>query len=425
MRLKPAAGIAALRYRDYACYLGGNFLSTLAMQIQAVALSWQVYDLTGDPFMLGLVGLMEFLPAMGLALVTGPLADRFDRRRIMLLGYTVEAAAASALVLMVVSGSTSVHAILIIAFIFGVVRALVAPAARAMLPNLIPQEVFASAVAWNSTAWQVATIGGPAAGGFLYVLGPEAAYGGAVVALMGALVFVFFMRIRRAQVPNAERPNLSMVLAGFPAIFRRPILLGALSLDLFAVLFSGAVALLPVFAKDVLMVGPEGLGILRSAPAIGAVTTALVLTQWPLRRHVGKRLFAAVGVFGIACIGFALSRDFWLTVALLVLLGMADMVSVYVRGSIVPLATPDALRGRVTAVEMVFIGASNELGSFVAGTGAALLGAVPAVLAGGSLTILVTLIWARLFPALRKVDRMESVAVDYRPSAESDRIAAG
>lgn len=424
MRFKPAAGFAALRHRDYACYLGANFLSTLAMQMQAVALGWQIYDLTGDPFMLGLVGLMEFLPAMGLALVTGPLADRLDRRRLMLAGYLIEALAALLLVLMVVSGRTSVHAILAIAFIFGVVRALVAPAARAMLPNLIPREAFAAAIAWNSTAWQVATIGGPAAGGFLYVLGPEAAYGGTVLALLGALVFVIFMRGRRVQVPNAERPNVAMLLAGFPAIFRRPILLGALSLDLFAVLFSGAVALLPVFAKDVLMVGPEGLGILRSAPALGAVTTALFLTQWPLRRHVGKRLFAAVGLFGVACIGFALSRDFWLTFGLLILLGMADMVSVYVRGSIVPLATPDALRGRVTAVEMVFIGASNELGAFVAGTGAALLGAVPAVLAGGSLTLLVTLVWARLFPALREVDRMESVAVDYRPAAESDRIAA-
>ncbi len=424
MGFRPAAGLAALRHRDYACYLGANFLSTVALQIQAVALAWQIYDLTGSPFQLGLVGLMEFLPAMGLALVSGPLADRLDRRRIMVAGYLVEAIAAVLLVLMVLTGRTSVVAILAIAFLFGVVRAVVAPAARAMLPSLIPKEVFSTAIAWNSTTWQVATIGGPALGGFLYVFGPAAAYGATVVLLLAGTVFVLFMRGRKIEGPREERPNLTMLLAGFPAIFRRPILLGALSLDLFAVLFSGAVALLPVFAKDVLHVGPDGLGILRSAPAVGAVTTALFLTQWPLRRHVGKRLFAAVGIFGLAAIGFALSRDFWLTFGILVCLGMADMVSVYVRGSIVPLATPDALRGRVMAVEMVFIGASNELGAFVAGTGAAFLGAVPAVLVGGSLTVLVTLAWARLFPALRDVDRIESVAPDFQPEPGSDRIAA-
>jgi MFS family permease len=425
MVFRPAAGLAALRHRDYACYLGANFLSTVALQIQAVALGWQIYDLTGDPFKLGLVGLMEFLPAMGLALVAGPIADHFDRRKILIIGYLAEMLAAVLLVLMVLTDRTSVFAILAIALLFGVVRALVAPAARAMLPSLVPKEVFSTAIAWNSTTWQVATIGGPALGGFLYVLGPDVAYAGTVVALIGGTVFALVMRGRKIAAKTEERPNLAMLLAGFPAIFRRPILLGALSLDLFAVLFSGAVALLPIFAKDVLHVGPDGLGILRSAPAIGAVTTALFLTQWPLRRHVGRRLFTAVGIFGVAVVGFGFSRDFWLSFGLLVLLGMADMVSVYVRGSIVPLATPDALRGRVMAVEMVFIGASNELGAFVAGTGAALLGAVPAVIVGGSMTILVTLAWARLFPPLRDVDRIESVAPDFRPEGGEDRIATG
>jgi len=424
MAFRPAAGLAALRHRDYACYLGANFLSTIALQIQSVALGWQIYDLTGDPFKLGLVGLMEFLPAMGLALVAGPIADHFDRRRILILGYLAEMLAALLLVLMVVTDRTSVFAILAIALLFGVVRALVHPAARAMLPSLVPKEVFSTAIAWNSTTWQIGTIGGPALGGFLYLFGPAYAYGGTVVALLAGTVFVLVMRGRKIEAKSEERPDLHMLLAGLPAIFHRPILLGALSLDLFAVLFSGAVALLPVFAKDVLHVGPDGLGILRSAPALGAVTTALFLTQWPLRRHVGRRLFFAVGVFGLAVVAFGFSRHFWLSFGVLVGGGMADMVSVYVRGSIVPLATPDALRGRVMAVEAVFIGASNELGAFVAGTGAALLGAVPAVIVGGCLTILVTLTWARIFPPLRNVDRIESVAPDFQPEAGGDRIAA-
>ncbi|MFI5017636.1 MAG: MFS transporter, partial [Dongiales bacterium] len=244
--------------------------------------------------------------------------------------------------------------------------------------------------------------------GLLYVLGPAVVYSATALALLASALAISGVS---PQPPKAtmERPSLVSLLAGIVLIFRHKLLLGAISLDLFAVLFSGAVALLPVFAKDILHTGSEGLGILRSAPGLGAVFTSVVLTQWPLKRHVGLRLFFAVGIFGLAVIAFGLSRDYVLSYLALVVLGMADNVSVYVRGSIVPLATPDGLRGRVVAVESVFIGASNELGAFVAGSGAALLGPVAAVVVGGSLTLGVAMLWSAMFPSLRRVDRMESI----------------
>ena len=421
MRLASAAGLAALRHRDFSRYLAASFLATVALAMQSVALGWQIYDLTGSPFDLGLVGLMEFLPPFCLALVTGHIADRFDRRLILALGLFAELAAALAMVLMVVLDSVSVFGILAVAFAFGVVRAVATPAQRAMMPNLVPGEHFPSAVAWSGFAWQVATIGGPALGGLLYVLGPAVVYGATALALLGAALAALGISPRPPQATVA-RPDLASLLAGAALIFRHKLLLGAISLDLFAVLFSGAAALLPVFAKDILHVGPEGLGILRSAPGLGAVGTALVLTQWPLRRHVGRRLFIAVAVFGLAAAGFGLSRSFLLSFLALAVLGAADNISVYVRGSLVPLATPDALRGRVVAVESVFVGASNELGAFVAGSAAALLGPVLAVLLGGSLTLAVAGLWSVMFPSLRQVDRMESVVPGFPPVAAADKL---
>jgi MFS family permease len=411
MGFAAAAGVSALRNRDFSRYLSANFLATMALAMQAVALGWQIYDLTGSPFKLGLVGLMEFLPPFCLALVTGHIADRFDRRRIVALGLLAEAVAALSLVLMILLHRVSVFGILAVAFAFGVVRAFSTPAQRAMMPNLMPAGDFPSAVAWSSISWQVATIGGPALGGLVYALDPAAVYGLTASALLAAAVATLAIT-PRPPTATSERPDLVSLLAGVALIFRHKLLLGAISLDLFAVLFSGAAALLPVYAKDILHVGPAGLGVLRSAPGLGAVATALLLTQWPLKRHVGRRLFLAVGIFGLTAIAFGLSRQYWLSFAILTILGMADNVSVYVRGSVVPLATPDALRGRVVAVEAVFIGASNELGAFVAGSGAALLGPVLAVLAGGSLTLVVALLWSVLFPSLRRVDRMESVRAD-------------
>jgi MFS family permease len=398
--------LAALAHRDFALFLAGQFLWTVGLQIQAVALGWLVYDLTGSPFYLGLVGLLEFLPSLLLALATGHIADRFDRRRIVLIGVGAEVLAAAALLVLALGDRMSVAAALAVALVFGVARAVSAPAARALLPNLMPREEFASAVAWSSTSWQIATIAGPALGGFLYALAPAVAFAGTALALTAGLAATMVMRGR--EVERTDEPtDFASVVAGLALIFRHKLLLGAISLDLFAVLFSGALPLLPVFAKDVLMVGPLGFGLLRAAPAVGAVITGLVMTQWPLVRHVGRRLFVAIGLFGVAVFAFGLSRDPYLSFAVLLVLGAADMVSVYIRGTLVPLATPDALRGRVLAVETVFIGASNELGTFVAGSGAALLGAVPAVLLGGALTLLVTIAWSRLFPTLRKLDRMD------------------
>jgi MFS family permease len=322
------------------------------------------------------------------------------------------------LVVMILLDHVSVAGILGVAFAFGVVRAVSTPAQRAMMPNLVPKSEFPSAVAWSSFSWQVGTIGGPALGGLLYVLGPAVVYSATALALLASALAISGVS---PQPPKAtmERPSLVSLLAGIVLIFRHKLLLGAISLDLFAVLFSGAVALLPVFAKDILHTGSEGLGILRSAPGLGAVFTSIVLTQWPLKRHVGLRLFFAVGIFGLAVIAFGLSRDYVLSYLALVVLGMADNVSVYVRGSIVPLATPDGLRGRVVAVESVFIGASNELGAFVAGSGAALLGPVIAVVVGGSLTLGVAMLWSAMFPSLRRVDRMESIQATVPPGLAS------
>ena len=414
MGLTSGAGLAALRNRDFSRYLTSSFLATVALAMQGVALGWQIYDLTGSPFQLGLVGLMEFLPAFCLALVTGQIADRFDRRMIMVVGLTAELVAAVTLVVMILLDHVSVAGILGVAFAFGVVRAVSTPAQRAMMPNLVPKSEFPSAVAWSSFSWQVGTIGGPALGGLLYVLGPAVVYSATALALLASALAISGVS---SQPPKAtmERPSLVSLLAGIVLIFRHKLLLGAISLDLFAVLFSGAVALLPVFAKDILHTGSEGLGILRSAPGLGAVFTSVVLTQWPLKRHVGLRLFFAVGIFGLAVIAFGLSRDYVLSYLALVVLGMADNVSVYVRGSIVPLATPDGLRGRVVAVESVFIGASNELGAFVAGSGAALLGPVAAVVVGGSLTLGVAMLWSAMFPSLRRVDRMELIQATAPP----------
>jgi MFS family permease len=405
--------VVALRHRDFALYISANFLTTIALQIQATALAWQIYAITDDVFQLGLVGLAEFLPAAVLALPAGNLADRVDRRFLILIGVAAELVAALILVLLASTDQITEHAILALALCFGVARAIATPAARALMPNLVPKERLPSAIAWSSTSWQVATIAGPSLGGslysgfagWLYPESPAVAYAGAALGFAGAVLLFFLMHGRSVTARARKGGDFLAMLAGLALIVRNRLLLSTISLDLFAVLFSGATALIPVFAQDILGVGAGGAGLLRSAQGAGATVTALLLTQLPLQRHVGRRLFMAVGLFGVAAIVFGLSRDFWLSFAAMVVLGAADMVSVFIRATLVPLATPDELRGRVTAVESVFIGASNELGAFVAGAGGALLGAVPAVLVGGSMTLLITLCWAGLFPNLRRLDR--------------------
>ena len=415
--------VVALRHRDFALYVSANFLTTIALQIQATALAFQIYAITDDMFQLGLVGLAEFLPAALLALPAGHLADRIDRRLLILIGVTAELFAALTLVFLASTDRISEVAILALALCFGIARAIATPAARALMPNLVAKEHLPSAVAWSSTSWQVATIAGPGLGGLLYSgfngwLYPESpamAYGGAALGFAGAVLLFFQMHGRSVAAVARKGSDLLAMLAGLVLIFRHRLLLSTISLDLFAVLFSGATALIPVFAQDILHVDAGGAGLLRSAQGVGATVTALLLTQFPLQRHVGRRLFMAVGLFGIAAIVFGLSRDFWLSVAAMLVLGAADMVSVFIRATLVPLATPDELRGRVTAVESVFIGASNELGAFVAGAGGALLGAVPAVLVGGSMTLLITLSWAGLFPNLRRLDRFADLHRADRP----------
>src|SRR5262245_36533715 len=342
--------LAVLRHRDFTLYTASSFLWTIAMQVQATALAWQIYEMTADPFQLGLVGLMEFLPAALLALPAGHLADRHDRRRIILVGVAGELATAAVLVALAALDRMSVPAILVLALLFGIARAIATPAARALMPNLMPKDELASAVAWSSTSWQIATICGPGLGGLLYAWAPVTAYGTTALGLAGATAAIVLMRGRAVAAHGKEATgegDLASVLAGLALIFRNKLLLGAISLDLFAVLFSGATALIPVFATDILLVGADVGGLLRTAQGVGAALTAVVLTQSPLQRHVGPRLFMAVGLFGLAAIVFGLSQNYWLSMAAVFALGAADMVSVYIRATLVPLATPDVLRGRV------------------------------------------------------------------------------
>ncbi len=397
----PADKFAAFRHRSFLFFWASRFLASFAVQIVSVSVAWQVYDMTRDPFYLGLVGILQFAPSLLLVLVTGAVSDHYGRRLIMAACEAVEALCALALLVFTLSGSTSVMPIFIVLVIIGTARAFFGPAASSLAANLVPEDVFANAVSWNSSAWQVASIVGPVAGGLLYGLSPVAAYTVAVVMLAVSAVAV--MAIPKPKQHSTMHGNmLETILGGFRYIFREKIVLGAVSLDLFAVLLGGAVALLPVYARDILVLGPWGLGLLRAAPGVGAVLVALWLAGHPIRDHAGYILFIAVALFGVFTIVFGVSTVQWLSIGALVMLGAADGISVYVREVLIQLWTPDALRGRVNAVNMVFVGASNELGEFRAGMMAAGFGAVTAVVFGGIGTIAVAMIWATLFPALRK-----------------------
>lgn len=390
--------------RDFGLYLSARFLSAVAIQIQNVAVGWLVYDITRDPLALGLVGLIEFLPAVALALATGHTADRYDRRRILIVCYLITSLTAAGLLAAAWSGVRDVRVFYALLFTFGVSRAFANPAGQALVPNLVPAEQLGNAIAWNSTAWQTATIAGPALGGLLYYLSPGVAFGAAASCFIACLVLFTIMGGR----PQAARTDVSWatLLAGIRFIRSRPAIFGAISLDLFAVLLGGATALLPIYARDILDVGPGGLGLLRSMPAAGALIVALWLAQRPLRRRSGLRMFQAVALFGLATIAFGLSTSLPLSCLFLVILGGADMISVFVRQTLVQFDTPDAMRGRVAAVNSVFIGASNELGEFESGAVAAWVGTVPSVIIGGIGTLLVCALWMRWFPALRDRDEL-------------------
>jgi MFS family permease len=396
------SGWSALRHRGFALFIAMRIISQFGTQIVAVAVGWQVYDLTRNPADLGLVGLFQFAPAFFLILVTGAVADRYNRRLIATVCFLGEAVCAGAILYLTWHGTITVGMIFFLLLLFGVGRAFVNPATQSLLPNLVPEKDLSSAIALGSSSWQVSSVVGPAIGGVLYGFGPSVAYGAALAFfLIGALCA--FLIPKPPQKTTAERPTWQSLSAGFRYIWNEKVVFGAISLDLFAVLLGGAFALLPAFARDILDVGPWGLGFLRSASGVGSLAMGLYLTSRPIRDHAGVTMFVAVAMFGVFNIAFGLSTIVWLSILMLFLMGAADMISVYIRETLIQLRTQDWVRGRVNAVNMVFIGASNELGAFRAGMVAALIGIVPAVLVGGIGTIAVAGLWAYWFPELRKI----------------------
>jgi MFS family permease len=397
---------SVLRHRPFVLFWFARLAVTVGYHMLVVAVGWQLYALTNNPFDLGLIGLIQFIPAMLLFLVVGQVTDRYDRRFVLLACQIIEGVAAATLFIAVFTGATSRELILGVAFILGIARAFEVTVMQIMVPSLVPLPLVPRAVAGSASANQVATITGPAIGGFLYTAGAEVVYGACLALFATAALLTLVIRLERA-APRREPMTLSTFFAGFAFIRRSPAILGVISLDLFAVLLGGVTALLPVFARDVFEAGPWALGLLRAAPGIGALTTALVLTRWPIERGAGKMMFAAVAGFGLAIVVFALSDNFVIALAALAVLGASDMVSVVLRMTLVQLGTPDEVRGRVTAVNGLFIGASNQLGEFRAGAMASWIGAVPAVLVGGIGTLVIALIWTRLFPQLWRTDRLE------------------
>ena len=397
------------RARDVPLFLCCRFFSTMAMQVQSVAVGWRIYEITHNPLSLGLVGLCQFVPMFALTLPAGALVDRSDPRRVLSASFWIEALCGIALLAITFGGTRQDWPYYAVLVVFGAARGFAGPGSLSMMPFLVTPEKLPRAIALNSSIFQVAVIVGPALGGFIYAAGPAFAFGVSALCFPFAGTGVTLLAGRRA-APIGEASTREHIAEGIAYVRARRVILGAISLDLFAVLLGGATALLPVYARDILHVGPQGLGLLRSAPALGAALTAILLARRPLDRHAGGRMFATVAIFGVATIVFGVSKNFYLSLAALAVLGAADMVSVYVRHALVQFGTPDAMRGRVSAVSVLFIGASNELGEFESGVTAAWFGTVPAVVIGGIGTLLVVGIWTRLFPQLRKVNRLTDAA---------------
>lgn len=394
-------------FRPFMRFWYSRLASTSANQMLMVAIGWQMYDLTGSAWDLGMVGLLQFLPALLLVLIAGHVVDRHHRARIVGLCMLAQTAIALLLAASAHQQAASRELLYVMSVLLGTVKAFQMPAQQALTPALVPPEVLPRALAFSSMGSQGAIVAGPALGGFIYVAGPQAVY--AVCAVLFALSGALVAGVRYAHVKAAAR-NMSVdtLLAGVRFVRHKPVVLGAISLDLFAVLLGGATALLPIFAKDILHTGPWGLGLLRAAPAVGAFTLSLLLTRWPVTRHAGRVLLGAVAVYGVATIVFGFSTSFIVSFIALIVAGAGDMVSVVIRQSLVQLDTPDAMRGRVSAVNSVFIGASNQLGEFESGVTAALLGPVASVVLGGLGTLLVAGLWFRLFPALANRDALAS-----------------
>ncbi len=384
-------------HRPFIAFWLARVFTASGFQMLTVAIGWHLYQLTGNVLDLGLVGLVEFAPRVLFMLHTGHVADRYDRRKVAALCQSLQGLIALALALGSATDNVSRELIFLLAFLLGATRAFEMPATQALLPNVVPAGLFPRAVAASASATQAATIVAPALGGLLYALGSVWVYGPTVALYAIACALTLSLQARQ-QTPQRGRASIRS----------RPDILGAISLDLFAVLLGGATALLPVFARDILLTGPWGLGLLRSAPAVGALLMSLWLARFPVERKVGRTMFTAVGVFGVATIAFGLSTSFWFSLAVLVVLGAADMISMVIRSAFVQLETPDDMRGRVSAVNGLFIGASNQLGEFESGVTAHWFGTVPAVVLGGVGTLLVTGVWIKLFPTLAHRDRMHN-----------------
>jgi MFS family permease len=399
------------RDRDLYLFVSSRFISTLAIQVQSVAIGWQVYDMERTPLALGLVGLCQFLPMFLLTLPAGDITDRFNQRRVYSLAAGLQATCSLLFLLLSLFRPHEAWMYFVVLVLFGSARGFAGPSGSSLLPFLVPPERISKSMAFSSAVFTTATISGPALGGFLYALGPVPVYSLCIAGFIGAALIVSRLGGRRYKAEATDQTRYERVAEGVRFVRSRPVVLGAISLDLFAVLLGGATALLPVYARDILHVGPLGLGFLRSAPAAGAFCMAFFLTRSPIKKGVGGKMFAAVAVFGVATIVFGLSTWFPLSLVALFMLGASDMVSVNIRGSLVQLSTPDAMRGRVSAVSMLFIGASNELGEFESGTTAALMGTVPAVIFGGIGTLLVVGLWMKLFPPLKQVNKFADVTV--------------
>jgi MFS family permease len=428
----PRRGIEAFASRDFRRYQLARVTAILGAEAQSVAVAWQVYSITHRAIDLGFTGLALFLPGLLFLLPAGHAADRFDRRQIILACYSLQVLCTSALVLLTRAELHSVYPIYAVLLVIGTGRAFSGPASSALVPHLVPEEHFVNAVTWGGAIFQFANIAGPAVGGLLFTL-PLARFitdtrlqGAGIVyvfnlgALGWFLILVGSLHTRPGRMEK-RATSLKVILAGFRYVGAHGMLLGSFSLDLFVVLLGGAVALMPIFAQEVLHTGPTGLGVLRAAPAVGALTMSLVMARYPLRRRAGVKLFIAVAIFGAATVVFGLSRNLWLSLAALAILGAADMISVIIRGSLLQLATPPEMRGRVSAVNSLFIGASNELGEFESGLTAQWWGAVRATVIGGVASLAVAGLWAVWFPGLRKADELTAAAL--RPKAEEPSTA--
>ena len=413
MNATPAPSSRLLDQRQFVRFWFARLTSTLGYHMMAVAIGWKIYATTGDAFDLGLVGLIQFIPAVVFTLLIGDLADRYDRRAIVCGAQVVFGCAAALLIVVFLDAAPSVNLLFAAVFLIGTARAFELPTSQSLVPATVPPVMLPRATAAWASANQTAVICGPAAGGLVYAIQPVLVPVIALVLSGVAIVLVTLLRVER-RPPRRERPTISSVLAGFSYVRNKPRLLGVITLDLFVALLGGVTALLPIYAKDILDAGPIGLGLLRSAPAIGALTTTVLLSHFPVERRIGMKMFAVVALFGVATMIFAVSIWLPLSMVALAILGAADSVSVVIRFSLVQIETPDEMRGRVSAINFLFVNTSNTLGEFESGLLAAWLGAVPSAFIGGLGSLLVAGIWMMLFPALRRVDRFEPADTEKR-----------